>query len=123
MSPEETGKLLGTCASYDRRTVGETDVIAWFRVLSDLPYADCEAAVIAHYTDSREWIMPADIRRRVRQAQAHEADQRHLRELLDPAAYHAQIARADERFLDKLAARTARKSIELKGVPDVEVAE
>jgi hypothetical protein len=115
MSPEETGKLLGTCASYDRRTVGETDVIAWYRVLGDLPYADCEAAVIAHYTDSREWIMPADIRRRVRLALAHEADQRHLRELLDPDAYRAQIDAADSAFLRKLRARTGQQA-ELKGV-------
>jgi hypothetical protein len=105
MTPEETGQLLGTCAAYDRRTVGEADVIAWFRVLGDLPYTGCEAAVIAHYTDSSDWIMPADIRRRVRQAQAHEADQQHLRQLLDPDAHRAQIAAADSAFLRKLRAR------------------
>lgn len=111
MTPEETGKLLGTCASYDRRTVGETDVIAWYRVLNDLPYTDCEAAVITHYTDSREWIMPADIRSRVRRNQRVADDREQLRELLDPHAYRAQIAAADSAFMRKLAERTGHAAI------------
>ena len=62
MTPEETGMLLAICAAYDRRTVGEADVIAWYRAIGDLPYAACENAVVAHYAASRAWIMPADIR-------------------------------------------------------------
>lgn len=115
MTPEETGKLLGICAAYDRRTVGEIDVIAWYRVVGDLPYTDCEAAVIVHYAETTEWIMPAHIRRRVKRAQHELEDHSSIRELLDPDAYAARVAAADSAFLRKLEARTGRR-IELKGV-------
>jgi len=108
MTPEETGKLLGICAAYDRRTVGEIDVLAWYRVLGDLPYTSCEAAVVAHYTTKREWIMPADIRSAVKRAQHAAEDHSRIRELLDPATYRTQIAAADSAFLRKLAARTGQ---------------
>ena len=111
MTPEETGDLLGVCAAYDNRQVDEIGTIAWFRVLGDLPYGDCETAVVAHYADSREWIMPADIRARVRRAQRETGDRDRLRELLDPGAYRAQIAAADSAFMRKLAARTGRAAI------------
>jgi hypothetical protein len=109
MSPEETGKLLGACAAYDNRQVDEAAVIAWYRVVGDLPYPACEAAVSAHYAESREWIMPADIRGRVKRALRSAEDASRLRELLNPDAYRAEIAAADSAFLRKLAARTGRQ--------------
>lgn len=115
MTPEETGNLLSVCAAYDRRTVGEIDVIAWYRVVGDLPYTDCEAAVVAHYTTSREWIMPADIRTRVKRGQRDLADRSRIRELLNPDVYRAQVASADTAFLRKLEARTGQPA-ELKGI-------
>lgn len=66
MNAEETGRVLAKCASYDNRKIGDADVIAWYQVLSDLPYSDCIAAVIGHYTDSPERIMPAHVRGRVK---------------------------------------------------------
>jgi hypothetical protein len=115
VTPEETGKLLGICAAYDRRTVGEADVIAWYRVTGDLPYTGCEAAVIAWYTTHREWIMPADIRGAVKRAQHAAEDHASIGELLDPAAYQAKIAAADSAFLRKLAARTGQP-VELNAI-------
>lgn len=108
MTPEETGKLLGICASYDQRTVGEMDVIAWFRIIGQLPYGECEAAVIAWYTASRERIMPADIRAAVRRNRSEISNRNHVRELLDPEAYRAQIEKADAAFLRKLSQRIGR---------------
>ena len=67
MNAEETGRVLAKCASYDRRKIGDTDVIAWFQVLGDLPYDDCIAAVVAHYGETTDWIMPAHIRQRVKE--------------------------------------------------------
>ena len=67
MTPDETVDLLTLVQSYDRRTVGEADVAAWHLAIGDQPYADAQNAVIAHYRESREWIMPADIRQRVRE--------------------------------------------------------
>jgi hypothetical protein len=67
MSAEDMGRLLAKCASYDRRKVGEADIIAWLQVLGDLAYDDCAAAVIAHYGETTDWIMPAHVRSRVRE--------------------------------------------------------
>lgn len=118
MTPEETGKLLGICASFDRRTVGEADVIAWYRVLGDLPYPECEAAVVAHYAASREWIMPADIRGPVKRAR-REAEGRHrIRDLLNLATYRRQIEEADARTLAQIEAR-AGHTLAITGPPPV----
>jgi hypothetical protein len=68
MDAEETGRVLAKCASYDRRKTGDAVTIAWYQVLGDLRYDDCIAAVIAHYAETADWIMPAHIRQRVREA-------------------------------------------------------
>ena len=67
MNAEQAGQVLAKCASYDRRKTGDADTIAWYQVLGDLAYDDCIAAVIAHYSETTDWIMPAHIRRRVRE--------------------------------------------------------
>lgn len=117
MTPEEAGKLLGICASYDNRNVDELNVYAWFRVVGDLPYGQCEQAVVAHYSESREWIMPADVRKRVKQAQHGEASRGRIRELLDPETYRAQVEAADGAFLRKLRDHTG-KTLRLKSADD-----
>jgi hypothetical protein len=66
MNPEEVIDLLTTAAAYDRRTVGDADVIAWSAAVGDLDFADARDAVVQHYRDSREWLMPADVRRLVK---------------------------------------------------------
>lgn len=116
MTPEETGKILGLCASYDNRNTDDSVTYAWFRVIGDLPYAECENAVIAHYADSREWIMPADVRTRVKRKQRELADRGRIRELLDPDTYRQQVQAADDAFLRKLAARTG--NAQLKAAPE-----
>ncbi|MBP2704450.1 hypothetical protein JOL79_11555 [Microbispora sp. RL4-1S] len=96
MTPEEVIDLLTTAAAFDRRTVGEADVIAWMAAVGDLDFADAQAAVVAHYTATTDWLMPAHVRTRVR----------HTRELRlaacpipepapqltdDPPAYRAEL--------------------------------
>lgn len=66
MTLPETIKLLAVAAAFDRRHIGEADSVAWHAALAGLEYPDAEAAVIAHYRESREWIMPADVWGRVR---------------------------------------------------------
>lgn len=116
MTGEESGKLLGMCAAYDNRNVDDSALYAWFRAIGDLPYAECESAVIAHYTDSREWIMPADVRKRVKRAQYAAEDRGRIRELLDPDAYRREVQAADDAFMRKLARRTG--NAELKAPPE-----
>ena len=62
MVRSEVALLLGICASFDRRTVGQFDVESWHSVLSDLDFEPCRQAVLDHFADSNDWIMPADIR-------------------------------------------------------------
>ena len=66
MTPDETVDLLTVAAAFDQRTVGEGDAIAWHAAVGDLGFGDSRAAVIAHYQETTERIMPAHVRRRVR---------------------------------------------------------
>ena len=66
MNLPETARLLTMIASFNNRTIGEADVIAWQSVLPDVPLADAEQAVRRHYAESVEWLMPAHVRRIVR---------------------------------------------------------
>jgi hypothetical protein len=74
MTPGEIGKLLGLMALADNRKPPDEDdkegraamIAFWLEMIGDLTYADCALAVRDHYRESREWIMPADIRLRVR---------------------------------------------------------
>ncbi len=105
MTLEETIDLLTVCAAFDRRTVGEADVTAWHAVAGDLEFADCRAAVIAHYRESRDWIMPADVRTRVK-AMRRDRLERSITaapdpELADqPGRYKAALAAAIRRIAD-----------------------
>jgi hypothetical protein len=53
-------------SSFDRRTIGDADVIAWQAVLSDAVFEDCLEAVKQHYAEETDWMMPAHVRRAVR---------------------------------------------------------
>ena len=106
MNAEETGKILALAASYDRRKVGEAEIVGWHAAIGDLPFADSRAAVVAHYQETSDWLMPAHIRTRVKEA-------RHQRikdaggvpapppELLDdPHAYGAALQAAATALAD-----------------------
>ena len=116
MTLEEVIDLLADAAAFDRRNIGENDSVAWYAAIGDLPFADAQAAVIAHYRESREFIMPADVRSRVKRKQRDEADRGRIREILDPAAYRKQVEAADAAFMRKLAERTGGR--EIKAVPE-----
>lgn len=70
MTPQEAAQLLTVCAGIDNRKPSAETARLWAAMLNGLPYAACERAVLAHYAESREWIMPADIRNRVRRDRA-----------------------------------------------------
>lgn len=123
MTLDETIDLLATCAAYDRRTIGKTDAVAWHAVVKDLPFADAQQAVFDHYSESREFIMPADVRTRVRRKQRDDAEHGRIRELLDPQAYRREVEQADAAFMRKLAARTGNAAIKAAPEPYTEAAE
>lgn len=76
MTGDEIGKLLGLMALADNRKPPEDDegrqamIAFWLGMVGDLNYADAAQAVQAHYRDTREWIMPSDIRQRVAEIRA-----------------------------------------------------
>lgn len=64
--PSEVALVLATAAAFDRREVTELDATAWHAAfaaagLGDLSKADAEAAVVAHYAVTRQWLMPSDV--------------------------------------------------------------
>lgn len=70
MTRDEVIDLLTLVASFDRRTVGNTDVAAWKLAIGDLGFAEAQAAVVAHFSVSTEWLAPAHVRQRVKAARA-----------------------------------------------------
>lgn len=66
MNSDEVWDLLEIIASVDRRKLGLTDRQTWQALIGDLSFADARAAVADYYRESREWIMPADVRTRVK---------------------------------------------------------
>lgn len=78
MNLTEAAVVLAKAAAFDRRTVGDADILAWHDALSDVAAGDCLAAVTEHYRGSTEWLMPAHVRRiandlnRARRQQARE---------------------------------------------------
>ena len=66
MKPSEAAVVLATAAAFDRREVGELDAEAWHAAfaaagLADLALEDARAAVVAHYAQTRQWLMPSDV--------------------------------------------------------------
>jgi hypothetical protein len=65
MTPAEAAEALATAAAYDNRTISEIAARAWAEALPDIPLADARITIVTHYRNTREWIMPADIRNAV----------------------------------------------------------
>jgi hypothetical protein len=115
MTPKEITQVLAKAASYDRRTVGAADVLAWHEILGRYDLGGALEAVTRHYADSREWIMPADVVRHIRTIRdQRQRDSRHAVRAL-PSRYEtdperdARIAAHIRAIRQDLAARrTAR---------------
>lgn len=131
MNASEAALLLGMCASFDRRTVGEADSRAWALVLADVTLDDAQRAVAAHYGESREWIMPADVKRLVK-AMRRDRLERNITgapvpELTDdPVRYRAALAAniksiADARSLNRTLGNPRRnRPLAIAPAPDRE---
>jgi hypothetical protein len=102
VNAKEIGKLLGFAALYDSRKVDVPDVLAWHKVIGDLSYAEAEAAVSAHYTESTDRIMPAHIRQRVKAARRDRLDRHPIEAPAtgDQAAYRTALKAEIRRIAD-----------------------
>ncbi len=68
MNYDDTGRLLAYAAAFDKRTVGDADVLAWHDVLSDLDFDAAKQTVRTWYAENDGFIQPAHIRAAVRPA-------------------------------------------------------
>jgi hypothetical protein len=81
MNLRETSEVLARAAAYDYRTVGESDIRAWHDALSDLDVDACGRAVVAHYRESTDRLMPAHVRRLVTAEAREDHERRHSENL------------------------------------------
>lgn len=81
MNRAETAQLLAVIQTYDQRTVGETDVIAWHGVVGDLRFDECRDSVLAHYGEKTDRIMPANVRTFVQAARIKAAGEERQQEI------------------------------------------
>ncbi|MFI1914544.1 hypothetical protein [Nocardia sp. NPDC020380] len=61
MTRNDVVNLLTMIASFDQRTVGESDVAPWFAALCHLPYGAARDAVLVHHQTSAERIKPVHV--------------------------------------------------------------
>lgn len=61
MNASEAAALLAMMAAYDRRTIGESDALAWSQALHDINFADAQFVVNEHYRTSSDWLMPVHV--------------------------------------------------------------
>lgn len=104
MNHSEVAKLLGLAAARDQRTVGEADVLAWHEDIGDLDFADARVALGRHFRESTDRLMPAHIRRLVRDIRA---ERRRLEERSAPLALPGKLE--DDPVRDERMARGAAK--------------
>lgn len=58
----EAAALLFHAAGHDNRNKDTNATRAWSAALADIDFEDAKAAIDRHYTVSRQWIMPSDVR-------------------------------------------------------------
>lgn len=99
MTPAEAQVLLSMAAAFDNRKPDPDAAKAWAAALDGLPFNDCRIAVIDHYRNSSEWLMPAVIRATVRRVR-RDRRRAHLRDhgpLLPPPG----LTDAEERVWER----------------------
>jgi hypothetical protein len=58
LNVKETSQLLAAATAFDGRTIGDSDILAWSRVMADYRFEDAQQALEEHYSSSNEWLMP-----------------------------------------------------------------
>lgn len=66
MNQQEAAALLAVAAAFDNRKPDADAALAWSLALADFDFISARDAVVAHYRESRDWIMPSDIVARIR---------------------------------------------------------
>jgi hypothetical protein len=64
ITKSETALVLALAAAYDQRTIGDSDIEAWYELLARHPDVDFEIAkrrVKDHYEREHRRVMPSDV--------------------------------------------------------------
>lgn len=65
ITTDQAYAILIMCQGADgRKTIDELVAASWARMLGDINVADAQDAVVEHYSQTRDFAMPADIRTR-----------------------------------------------------------
>ena len=70
MNFAETAEVIAAIQIYDNRKADEATVKAWHKIIGRFSKEDCINAVVEHYTNSTDWLMPAHITGRVKKVRA-----------------------------------------------------
>lgn len=113
---ERIGEILAIAAAFDNRTVGDADLLAWFQVVGHIDTHEAQDAIVAHYGESRERVMPHDVLSRVRKIRAARiAERPDALPDADPdddPAYRAALREGRFRMATGRAPRPLRQAIE-----------
>lgn len=74
MKPTEAAALLTVAAAFDNRKPDADAAKAWAMALDGLPFTDCRDAIVTHYRQSSEWLMPAKVIAEVKKIRAKRID-------------------------------------------------
>lgn len=66
MDKSDVVLLLAFAGTYDYRKVGDADIEAWYLAVGDLDIDDAKDAVVAHYRNTTDRLMPAHLRQGVK---------------------------------------------------------
>jgi hypothetical protein len=73
LNDNQIAALLAVAGGYDNRRPGELNVASWSEASKRGRWTFDAAveAIHAYYNENREWIMPADITKRIKDSQGH----------------------------------------------------
>lgn len=106
MTRDEVAALLAVAAVYDNRRPDPAVVTGWLAILGPYRFEECRDAVVAHYADSTDYLMPAHITRRVKAARAERPDSGLVLDVAPPA----ENARPRPRWFAERALEAAREA-------------
>ncbi len=117
MTPADMADVLTAAAAYDGRTIGIGDVGAWHAAAGDLDREDALGAVVRHYANTTDRMMPAHLRQCVLAIRNERAASREHEIRALPSRFEADPERA-ERIQRGIAEIARRWSVPEKGAAD-----
>ncbi|PCN46989.1 hypothetical protein Csp2054_14190 [Curtobacterium sp. 'Ferrero'] len=84
MNQTEVAKLLTVASAIDNRTVSDEQVIAWHAALRHLPFEVAQEALVRHFRDSTEYLLPGHISKQAKVIRAEQEREARIRRQIEP---------------------------------------